>query len=85
MKPFAKLMICCLLSCSLTGCGEKQLGSPENPAKFTAEVLDEFEAQIKEVNEDASLSDEEKAKRIKAIESEQADFNKYNAQDGQDG
>lgn len=85
MKSFLQLLVCGLLTCALTGCGDKQLGSPDNPAKFTAEVLNEFDAQIKEVNDDDSLSDEEKAKRIKEIEVEQEDFNKYNMQDGQDG
>ena len=54
----------------LTGCGEKNLGSPDNPEKFTQEVINEFDAQIAEVEADDSLSDKEKAKRIEQIEAE---------------
>jgi len=72
-----------LTGCLLIGCGEKNLGTPDAPEKFTQEVKDEFDAQIEEVNADDSLSDKEKEKRIKQIEAERADFEKYNAGDGQ--
>lgn len=71
----------CLLVSS--GCAEKNLGSPDNPEKFTQEVRNEFDAQIEEVNADESLSESEKEKRIKQIEQEREDFEKYNADDGQ--
>lgn len=84
MKSFVQFLICGFITFAFTGCGEKQLGNPENPAKFTAEVLNEFDVQIKEVQDDPALSDAEKEKRIKAIEEERADFNQYNEQGGQD-
>ena len=66
------------------GCGESNLGSPDNPEKFTRETLNQFDAQIEKVKSNAELSDKEKAAEIKRIESERADFEQYNGQDGQE-
>lgn len=83
MKITIRLTACLLLGCLTIGCGEKNLGSPDAPEKFTQEVKDEFDAQIEEVNADDSLSAKEKEKRIEEIEAERADFEKYNSGDGQ--
>lgn len=66
------------------GCGESNLGSPENPEKFARETMNQFDVQIEKVQNDAGLSEKEKAAEIKRIESERADFEQYNGQGGQD-
>lgn len=70
----------CLLVILTVGCGETNLGSPDNPEKFVKETLNQFDAQVEKVNADTELSDAQKAKEFERIEQERKDFETYNQQ-----
>lgn len=61
------------------GCS-RNLGTPDAPERFARDTHNQYDRLVAKVNEDSSLSDEEKEREIARIEKERAAFDKYNQQ-----